>query len=117
MNPAVVAKDADVRHVMAQIARREHLGLGYGERAVLEHGAAFAIDEPDRQPRVLVLARGDAVERVIGEEARPVGDAALVERRAISGVKRLDLEAQEQSVGGRGRAIGAHSSITSRQWR
>ena len=44
---------------------------------------------------------GDAVDRVLGEEDRPVLDAAGVEHGAICGVEVLDVEAR-----GAGRVAG-----------
>ena len=119
--PSASAEDAHVGHVMLQIARREHLGLGDGERAVAQHAPALAIDEADRKAAIGILAAGDAVERVLGEEGRPIRDAVLVERRAIFGVELLDLDAQRARRRGielgLGEAREHHSPMTSRQWR
>src|SRR5437899_211302 len=46
------------------------------------------------QAVVVIVARQDAVEAVLGEERGPILVAPLVERRAIFGVEVLDFEPQ-----------------------
>ncbi|MNT34965.1 hypothetical protein D3C72_1709730 [compost metagenome] len=92
------ADHAGVADQVQHVARGEHLGAGDGHGAVVHHGAALGVDQPDGQAQLGVLARGHAVQPVFGEEAGPGFDLAGVQRRAVVGVEFLDFMAQRDGA-------------------
>ena len=81
-----------------QVARREHRGFHERERAVVNHPLVLAIDQPDRQSAVVILARQDHIKRIIGEHLCPIRQPLLVERLGVSGVEGFDLVMQQHRL-------------------
>lgn len=91
----------DIAVVMPQIARRiDHRGV-HGGGAVLHHQAAFAPDQPNGQPGVIILAAGDTIESVVGKKIRPRVDILRIENSRIFRIEFFDIETQRAGfIGG-----------------
>src|SRR5262249_41606451 len=96
----LLAEDLQIADDVTQIAWREHRCLLEREGAIVDHRLAVAVDQPDRQAFVGILARDDDIEGVLREHLDPVGEPLLVERRGIGGVELIHLVVKQQRVEG-----------------
>jgi len=87
--------------------RLEDIGRAHGGDAVGEHGRAVAIDQRQRQAEIVIFARLNAVDAVIGEQRRQFLQPVVVDDMRIVRAQRLDARAQ----GKIGVEIEAHGQI------
>src|SRR5205807_7147556 len=89
---AVFALNADTGDQMPIPLRLVDVGVAQSADPVAQHVLRRRIDQPKRQPSLVILRRGYAVMTILGKEVGPALQRVTVETGGVIGVKRFQFK-------------------------